>query len=50
MLPAWFVPLALASLFVGWVAVTATLVLMIRTKRAQRLAAEAQAAAQAEPG
>lgn len=44
MLPVWFVPLALVSLLLGWVAVVATLVLMIKAKRAQRLAAEARAA------
>lgn len=50
MFPAWIVPLAIASLLLGWIAVVATLVLMIKTKRAQRLAAEAKAAAQAELG
>lgn len=50
MFPGWFVPLALTSLLLGWIAVVTTLVLMIRTKRAQRLAAEAKQAAQAELG
>lgn len=45
MLPAWFAPLALCSLLLGWVAVIATLVLMIKAKREQRLAAEARQAA-----
>lgn len=45
MLPAWFVPVALLSLLFGWIAVVATLVLMIKAKRAQRLAAEAREAA-----
>lgn len=41
-LPPWFVPLVLVALVVGWAAVLTTLVLMIRTRRAQRLAAEAR--------
>jgi len=50
MFPAWFVPLALVSLLLGWIAVITTLVLMIKAKRAQRLAAEAKQAAQADLG
>lgn len=49
MLPAWFAPVAVVSLLLGWIAVVATLVLMIKAKRAQRLAAEARQAASREP-
>ncbi|HEY9900705.1 MAG TPA: hypothetical protein V6D00_16115 [Pantanalinema sp.] len=41
MFPGWFLPVALLSLLGGWIAVVVTLVLMIRSKRAARLAAEA---------
>ncbi len=45
MLPSWFVPLVLISSLVGWTAIIYTLVTMIKTKKAQRLAREAAAAA-----
>lgn len=45
MFPSWFVPLVLVSSLVGWAMIIFTLVAMIRTKRAQRLAREAAAAA-----
>jgi hypothetical protein len=45
MLPSWFVPLVLVSSLVGWTMIIYTLVTMIRTKKAQRLAREAAAAA-----
>jgi hypothetical protein len=41
---------AVLSLLAGWVAVIVTLVMMIRTKRAQRLAAEARATEAAKQG
>jgi len=49
-LPLWFRPVAVLSLLAGWVAVIVTLVMMIRTKRAQRLAAEARATEAAKQG
>ena len=45
MLPSWFVPLVLISSLVGWTMIIYTLVTMIKTKKAQRLAREAAAAA-----
>ena len=47
MLPSWFVPLVLVSSLVGWTMIIVTLVMMIRTKKAERLAREAAAAAAA---
>lgn len=47
MFPGWFLPVALLSLLAGWTAVIVTLVMMIRSKRAARLAAEAKLAAAA---
>lgn len=41
-MPSWFLPLTIATLLAGWAAILFTLVAMIRTKRAQRLAAEAR--------
>lgn len=48
MLPSWFVPLVLVSSLVGWTMIIVTLVMMIRTKKAERLAREAAAQALAE--
>lgn len=44
MLPGWFLPVALISLLGGWLAVVVTLVMMIKSKREARLAAEARQA------
>lgn len=49
MLPSWFVPLVLVSSLVGWTMIIVTLVMMIRTKKAERLAREAAAAAANAP-
>ena len=49
MIPSWLPLVALLSSLVGWALIIGTLVAMIRTKRAQRLAREAAAAAAAEP-
>lgn len=45
MIPSWLPLVALISSLVGWFLIIGTLVAMIRTKRAQRLAREAAAAA-----
>lgn len=45
MIPSWLPILALVTSLVGWALIIVTLVAMIRTKRAERLAREAAAAA-----
>lgn len=45
MIPSWLPLLALVTSVVGWALIMVTLVAMIRTKRAERLAREAEAQA-----
>ncbi len=50
MIPSWLPLVAIVSSLVGWGLIIFTLVAMIRTKKAQRLAREAAAAAaEAQP-